>query len=97
MPKRLIDVVNLYSISKVKMATLDEITKEKQRLIHCRRCRETGPVVETVHVYHRARRRLQVRNHCNEHATAATDHEIGGAHTEAIKLDERPILGRDLK
>src|SRR5215471_4996151 len=32
MPKRLIDVVNLYSVSKVKMATLDEITKEKQRL-----------------------------------------------------------------
>src|SRR5215469_2148315 len=32
MPKRLIDVVNLYSILKVKMATLDGITKEKQRL-----------------------------------------------------------------
>src|SRR5262249_13117516 len=66
-------------------------------LMHCRRCRETGPVVETVHVYHRARRSLQARNRCNEHATAATDHEIGAARTEAIKLDERPILGRDLK
>src|SRR5215469_609359 len=28
----LVIVVNLYSVSKVKMATLNEITKEKQRL-----------------------------------------------------------------
>ena len=66
-------------------------------LMHRRwRCKARA-VVEAVHVHHRARRSLQLRNRRDEDTAVAADQEIGGARTEAIEFDERPIVGRDLE
>jgi len=67
------------------------------KVVNRRNRREAPTIAQAVHIDHRARSRRRFRDCRDEHAATAADQKIAGAGSEAVVLDQRPIVRPNLE